>query len=118
KVVTHAIADNCGTHYCVTSCLKDPCGNCCVETHHCYAPNKDSCACQCKENLSTECCITHCIVEPQCCCGCGCHPPVCTPSFMGNPEPSVATPTSSTAPACPHPSDQAPPCPTCPACTH
>ncbi|KAJ2861740.1 hypothetical protein GGI22_002372, partial [Coemansia erecta] len=61
-IITHALADNCGTHYCVTSCVKDPCGNRCVETHHCYAPNP--CPCQCKDNMSTECCITHFIVEP------------------------------------------------------
>ncbi|KAJ2652564.1 hypothetical protein IWW40_001050 [Coemansia sp. RSA 1250] len=115
-IVTHALADNCGTHYCVTSCLKDPCGNKCVETHHCFAPNTDPCPCPCKENLSTECCITHCIIEPSCCCGCGCHPPLCTPSFEGSPEPQLA-PAPSPAPACPTLAEQAPACPACPACT-
>ncbi|KAJ2266358.1 hypothetical protein J3F81_005505, partial [Coemansia sp. RSA 371] len=85
-IVTHAIADSCGTHYCVSSCLKDPC-NKCVEMHHCYAPNTDPCPC--KDNCSRECCITHCIVEPTCSCGCGCHPPVYTPSFLNSPEPQL-----------------------------
>ncbi|KAJ2381719.1 hypothetical protein H4S02_006085, partial [Coemansia sp. RSA 2611] len=89
----------------------DPCGNKCVETHHCYAPNTDPCPC--KDNLSTECCITHCIVEPSCCCGCGCHAPLCTPSFEGSAEPQLA-PAPSPAPICPVMAEQAPACPACP----
>ncbi|KAJ2707959.1 hypothetical protein FB645_000309 [Coemansia sp. IMI 203386] len=115
------------------SCIKDPCGNRCVETHHCYAPN--TCPCPCKENLSTECCITHCIVEPPCgcgCCCCGkendgfghgcccnncCPTPVCTPSFQGSQAPQMfAAP--STAPMCPSLSETAPNCPTCSANVH
>ncbi|KAJ2090338.1 hypothetical protein IW138_002764 [Coemansia sp. RSA 986] len=110
-IITHAIADNCGTHYCVTSCVKDPCGNRCVETHHCYAPNPSPCAC--KDNLSTECCITHFIVEPPCGCGCGCPQPMCTPSFQGSHAPELP-PAPSTAPQCPTVPDKAPACPACP----
>ncbi|KAJ2880193.1 hypothetical protein H4R27_004871 [Coemansia aciculifera] len=125
------MADNCGTHYCVTNCVKDPCGNRCLETHHCFEPNHSPCCG--KENLSTECCITHCIVEPpRCgcgCCGCGgcgcggcgehccCPTPVCTPSFQGSQAPEIP-PAPSTAPMCPQIVSQAPACPPCPACQH
>ncbi|KAJ2720567.1 hypothetical protein GGI07_004531 [Coemansia sp. Benny D115] len=112
------------------SCIKDPCGNHCVETHHCYAPN--TCPCPCKENLSTECCITHCIIEPPCgccgCCGCCCNKgddgfgphcggnhcptPNCTPSFSGSHLPDPI-PAPCTAPVCPTLADTAPNCPSC-----
>ncbi|KAJ2607483.1 hypothetical protein EV177_005495 [Coemansia sp. RSA 1804] len=114
-IITHAVADNCGTHYCVTSCVKDPCGNRCVQTHHCYAPNPSPCPC--KENLSTECCITHFIVEPPCGCGCGCGcccpEPLCTPSFQGSHAPELP-PAPSAAPQCPAVPEKAPQCPACP----
>ncbi|KAJ1938747.1 hypothetical protein GGF37_004687 [Kickxella alabastrina] len=132
-VVTHAIADNCGTHYCVSSCIKEPCGNRCVETHRCYAPN--TCPHPCKENLSTEYCITHYIVEPPCgCCSCGCGcpccmcsdrfcngcksccpSPECTPMFQGSQAPQMPA-APSAAPKCPVVYDTASYCPRCPCC--
>ncbi|KAJ1965665.1 hypothetical protein GGI12_000612 [Dipsacomyces acuminosporus] len=97
EIVTHALADNCGVHYCVTNRVKDPCGHCDVETHHCYAPNKHHH--HCDENVCTECYVTHRIYDPGCGCGCG------EGFYHHNIVPHI-----------PHPPPPAPPCPTCADC--